>query len=63
MLTNLIWYVITPRKVTNFQTILILYRCQLLGVARGLTYLHQYDLVHGNLTGVSLIPPVARLRN
>ena len=27
---------------------------QLLGVARGLTYLHQYNIVHGNLTGVSL---------
>ena len=34
------------------------YRYQLLDVARGLTYLHWYDLVHGNLTGVSLNPLV-----
>ena len=27
---------------------------QLLGIARGLVYLHQYNIVHGNLTGVSL---------
>ena len=33
--------------------ILILHWRQLLDVARGLTYLHQCDLVHGNLTGVS----------
>ena len=41
--------------------ILILHRCQLLEVARGLTYLHWYDLVHGNLTGVSLNNLVRRL--
>ena len=34
--------------------ILTLYRYQLLDIAHGLTYLHQYNLVHGNLTVVSL---------
>jgi len=29
-------------------------RCQLLDVARGLAYLHKYNLVHGSLKGVSL---------
>ena len=34
-------------------TILIRDWCQLLDVARGLAYMHHYDIVHGNLTGVS----------
>ena len=34
--------------------ILTLLLCQLLDVARGLTYLHKYNVVHGSLTGVSL---------
>ena len=37
------------------------HRYQLLDVARGLTYLHWYDLVHGNLTGVSFNLLVHRL--
>ena len=43
---------------------LALYRHQLLDVAHGLTYLHQRNLVHGNLTGVSinlLVPRSGRL--
>ena len=32
-----------------------LYRYQLLDIAQGLAYLHQYNVVHGNLTGVGLI--------
>jgi len=47
--------------VVSCRTILTLNRYQLLDVARGLAYLHRYNLVHGNLTGVSLYPLVPRL--
>ena len=40
-----------PHRVRPFPT---LCRYQILGVVHGLTYLHQYNLVHGNLTGVWL---------
>ena len=53
MLIDWAWYVVTLGKVINFLVILTLSRYQLLDVARGLVYLHQYNLVHGNLTGVS----------
>ena len=53
MSTHWVWYVVTSGKVINFRVILTLRRCQLLDIARGLTYLHQCNVVHGNLTGVS----------
>ena len=40
--------------------ILTLYRYQLLNVVRGLTYLHRHNLVHGNLTEVSIDLPVPK---
>ena len=53
MSTHWVWYVVTSGKVINFRVILTLYQCQLWDVAQGLTYLHQYNVVHGNLTGVN----------
>lgn len=52
MLIDWVWYVAASGKVVNFRAILTICRCQLWDVARGLTYLHQYNVVHGNLTGV-----------
>jgi len=51
-----------PRQRRQLPNDMILIQYQLLGVARGLAYLHQYNLVHGNLTGVSLDSLVPRLR-
>ena len=44
------WVMIRSRQL--FWVILILNGNQLSDVARGLAYLHYYNLVHGNLTGV-----------
>ena len=44
---------VSQGAVVDSSTILTFLLCQLLNVAEGLTYLHQYNVVHGNLTGVS----------
>ena len=48
------WYVVASARSPILWTILILCRRQFQDVAHGLAYLHRYNLVHGNLTGVSL---------
>ena len=55
MSINSPWYVAAPDTVVApFDYPKTLYRYQLLDIVRGLTYLHENDLVHGNLTGVNL---------
>ena len=56
MSINFVWYVVALGAVVSLlnHPDRLSIRYQLLDVAHGLVYLHQYGLVHGNLTGVSL---------
>ena len=54
MSINSVWYVAALVAAVEFRMTPTLYQYQLSDVARGLAYLHQHGLVHGNLTGVSL---------
>ena len=56
MSINFVWYVVALGAVVSLlnHPDRLLIRHQLSDVAHGLVYLHQYGLVHGNLTGVSL---------
>jgi len=52
MLIDWVWYVVASGKAVNFRVTLTPFRFQLWDVARGLEYLHRYNVAHGNLTGV-----------
>ena len=60
MLINSVWYVAITITSVDFWVTLAPYRYQLSDVARGLSHLHQNDLIHGNLTRVSLNLPDQR---
>ena len=49
---NSAWYAVTHNAAVNHRNTLTLYLHQVLDIARGLAFLHQYNIVHGNLTGV-----------